>query len=384
MVANIPAPGTIELEGVIGFGERVDLMASMRYRIEELPEGSRSYFPPPISTGFSAIDFATEGPLRIDDGVIAGVWEEDASILEPTVYTLDAGIEFEGARFVSAATFDRFDGGIDISVRSGLDAEGRLASHIDAPISGTTVDVQERTATRPRARLVMEGDDILRIEDISADVSGGRLVGRSTLDLVPGEWELELDLEDAALRDLTRQHDAEPAPGTIGTVLGNLAISGRFDEPESKLGRGRIVIDEGKMTDSPLVLSVVQLSQFMLPVSGNFDFAEIGFMIDGNRMIVDDVILASPTLQLVGAGEMSLKDWSLAMRLAPKGTVPILSDLIGGVTSTLYAIRLEGTIDAPEATLEPLPLLGGPARIDDPAEDEPNPPPPDASSQSSS
>ena len=61
---------------------------------------------------------------------------------------------------------------------------------------------------------------------------------------------------------------------------------------------------------------------------------------------------------------MSLKDWEIALRLFPKGTIPIVSDLISGVTGTLYAVNVEGTLDAPIANLEPLPLLGDPARID--------------------
>jgi hypothetical protein len=60
---------------------------------------------------------------------------------------------------------------------------------------------------------------------------------------------------------------------------------------------------------------------------------------------------------------MSLENWELALRLFPKGTIPLVSDLISGVTGTLYAINVGGTLDAPVASLEPLPLLGDPARI---------------------
>ena len=120
------------------------------------------------------------------------------------------------------------------------------------------------------------------------------------------------------------------------------------------------------MTNSPLTLSIVQLSQLMLPVSDSLEFAEISFTIDGNRMVFDDFYLSSPTLRLDGSGEMSLLDWELALRLYPKGTVPILSDLIGGMTGTLFAINVKGTLGAPEASLEALPLLGSPARISNP------------------
>ena len=118
------------------------------------------------------------------------------------------------------------------------------------------------------------------------------------------------------------------------------------------------------MTNSPLTLRILQLSQLMLPVSSNLEFAEIGFTIDGDRMVFDDFLLTSAGLRLEGSGEMSLADWEIALRLFPKGTIPIFSDIVGTVTGTLYAVNVEGTLDDPQANLEALPLLGDDARID--------------------
>jgi hypothetical protein len=117
------------------------------------------------------------------------------------------------------------------------------------------------------------------------------------------------------------------------------------------------------MTDSPLTLSILQLSQLMLPISDSFEYGEIDFSIEADKLYVDDLILTSPSIQFTGKGEMSLNDWEIALRLFPKGTIPLFSDLISGVTGTLYAINVKGTLDAPVANLEPLPLLGDPARI---------------------
>ena len=125
------------------------------------------------------------------------------------------------------------------------------------------------------------------------------------------------------------------------------------------------------MTDSPLTLSILQLSQLMLPVSDSFDYGEIDFTIEADTMRLDDLVLTSPTIEFTGKGEMSLESWELALRLFPKGTIPIVSDLISGVTGTLYAINVKGTLDEPVASVEPLPLLGDPARIEqNPAPDD--------------
>ena len=124
------------------------------------------------------------------------------------------------------------------------------------------------------------------------------------------------------------------------------------------------------MTNSPLTLSIVQLSQLMLPMSDSLEFAEIAFTVEGDRMVFDEFLLTSPTIEFIGSGEMSMVDWELALRLAPRGTVPILSDLIGTFTGTLYAINIGGTLGSPNATIAPLPVLGSPATIEDPAPPE--------------
>ena len=102
----------------------------------------------------------------------------------------------------------------------------------------------------------------------------------------------------------------------------------------------------------------------MLPISDSFEFGEIDFSIDADTLRLDELMLTSPTIEFTGKGEMSLDSWELAVRLFPKGTIPLVSDLISGVTGTLYAINIKGTLDEPVASVEPLPLLGDPARID--------------------
>ena len=118
------------------------------------------------------------------------------------------------------------------------------------------------------------------------------------------------------------------------------------------------------MTNSPLTFSILQISQLMLPVSSSLQYAEIAFTIDGEKMIFDDFLLSSPSVTLEGGGEMSLEDWRIALRLFPKGTIPIFSDIVGTITGTLYAINVKGTLDEPVTSIEALPILGDRAEID--------------------
>lgn len=363
LLVRIPAPGTVEINGTVTFGEKIDLLATADYDLQQLPLGASAYLPVPLSMGFESIDFTTNARFQLHDCSISGTWAAGAPIEEPDLYDFAGEIEYEQAKFTAGTSFDRFDGHAEVHLRAEQEPTGRLALHLLGLIEGEHIDVQSRRITKPSARLEMVGDDVLRILDISGSIAGGRTVAEIAIDLEARSWELEVSLEDASLEELSHGRDEPTTEGTIGRVLANVRLFGLIDSPESKRGRGRILIEEGKMTNSPLTLSIVQLSQFMLPVSDSLDFAEIAFTVEGDRMVFDEFLLSSPTLQFFGEGEMSMGDWELALRLFPRGTVPILSDLIGGVTGTLYAINIGGTLGEPEASVEPLPLLGGRATI---------------------
>lgn len=365
LVARIPAPGTIQVNGTVSLGEKIELLATAEYDLRALPQGFDSYLPVPLNMAFEAVDFAADGPVRLSNCGISGTWDAMASIDQPDLYQFDGRLDFEDAKFTAGAGFDLFDGHTEIHLDVNQDDDGKLIAHLDGTLEGDHVDVQERRITNPYANLTMRDDNVFHLSDVSGNIADGLIVGEIAIDQDDRSWQLELDLEDASLQELSHGRDMPKADGTIGRVLANMRLFGEIDEPESKRGRGRLVIVDGQMTNSPLTLSIVHLSQLMIPGSDSLEFAEIAFTIDGNRMLFDEFLLSSPTIQFVGTGEMSVSDWELALRLSPRGTIPILSDLIGGFTGTLYAINVGGTLGDPKASIEPLPLLGGRATIED-------------------
>ena len=239
----------------------------------------------------------------------------------------------------------------------------RLTTTLEGTLEGDTLQIQNRIISNPYTRLNIDDQNLFTANDISGEIADGRMLGDLQIDLGSNEWLLSMDIEDAKLEELTKNVNDQMGSGTFGELRTSFKLAGVIDEADSKFGRGRVVIKDGKMTDSPLTLSILQLSQLMLPISDSFEYGEIDFSIEADKLYVDDLILTSPSIQFTGKGEMSLNDWEIALRLFPKGTIPLFSDLISGVTGTLYAINVKGTLDAPVANLEPLPLLGDPARI---------------------
>ena len=83
--------------------------------------------------------------------------------------------------------------------------DGRLINVLDAPITGRSILVQDRLVTDPKARIRIKGDELLTIDGLSGHVAGGWVVGDVIVDLEAGSWELEIDLEDASLQELSRE-----------------------------------------------------------------------------------------------------------------------------------------------------------------------------------
>ena len=364
--ASIPGPGTMRLEGVVRSGEWIDVDATVEYDFEAFQAGNLAYFPPPLVNGFKAIEFESQGPLRSNTTSISGRWHPEESIDLPRRYDYTGEIEFESAAMVAGTQLESFDGHCSIKSSSAMNESlTRLITRMDGRLEGESLKIQDRLIENPSTRLSIDEDNIFRASDITGDVADGRMLGDLQIDLTSYEWLLSMDLEDAKLEEITKASDAQVASGTFGDLRASFKIMGNIDVPGSKFGRGRIVIQDGKMTDSPLTLSILQLSQLMLPVSDSFDYGEIDFTIEADTMRLDDLVLTSPTIEFSGKGEMSLESWELALRLFPKGTIPVVSELISGVTGTLYAINVKGTLDEPVASIEPLPLLGDPARIEE-------------------
>ena len=371
LVARIPAPGTINLNGNVTVNDTIKTELVIDYDLEQLPNGYHAYFPPPLSTGFESVDFSSSGPIVINNARVSGSWQEDASIEEPDLYTFTGIVDVKNGAFDAGPTFDQFDSTITLDCSAGWNAsEGKLTKDLSGLITGDRLDVQGRKIDGFRAVMKLGEDDVFHLDNIYGELAEGAVAAELGIDLESTRWTLDVQLEDGSLEILSRDGEASPSDGTTGTVRARVHVSGLLEDPMAKNGRGLILVEDGEMTNSPLTFSILQLSQLMLPVSNSLELAEIAFTIDGNKMIFDDFLLSSPGVTLDGGGEMSLKDWSIALRLFPKGTIPIFSDIVGTISGTLYAINVKGTLDDPVTSIEALPILGDRAKV---TEESPSP-----------
>ena len=366
LVAQIPAPGTINVNGNIVVDEQIRAELDMTYQLAQLPDDYHAYLPPPVSTALRSIDFAANGPFEMQEARLSAIWDEDDPIDQPRHFAFDTTIDVEQGRFDAGPSFDEFDARISFECTAEHDRSiDKLVKHLTGTIEGDRIDVQGRRIDDFSAGMRLGEDEVFHLEDMFGRIAEGAVSAEMDLNLETTQWDLDVHLEDASLEELSRNRTDPVAEGTVGTVLGRVQVTGLVGDPAAKNGRGMILIQDGQMTNSPLTFSILQISQLMLPVSSSIKLAEIEFTIDGDLMVFDEFMLTSAGLQLQGTGEMSLEDWRIALRLFPRGTIPIFSDIIGSVTGILYAINVTGTLDEPNATIEVLPILGDGAQVKD-------------------
>jgi hypothetical protein len=94
---------------------------------------------------------------------------------------------------------------------------------------------------------------------------------------------------------------------------------------------------------------------------------DVEFIIRGGVAVLEKIHLASGPwggggFSLDGSGTLTLDTMVVDARLRPRGSWPIIRDIIGVVQDQFYEVSMEGPIGHPEAGVIALPGLSPPQR----------------------
>ncbi len=321
--------------------------------------GSRTLpalLPATVSRVLEEIEFGSTGPIWATDlRVAVDLPREGAEIV-----SVNGDLGISGASFLAGVGFEGMDGTLSFDVAS---EGGRPVGTV-----GFAVDQLRavgRRATSVGGTLVLDREaDLVRLEGVEADLLGGRVSARGGFHPVDG-WEIRASCANV---DFARFISGEgPLPEGLGSARHG-SLSARIDargiagDPASRRGSGRVAVRDARMMEFPLGLSLLQLTQLMLPLNASMDRAWADFELDGTSAAVRDFGLSCGTLRLEGSGTVRTDDWGLALRMRSRGTLPLLSDLYGAVADQLFVIDVGGTLNDPRPRLTPIPVLApGPA-----------------------
>ena len=332
-----------------------------------------------LTPPFSSIvgpSMLTTGAIRVS-GDIEAVYGSDANEgSDATGSTDDDPVHYRASGAMRFVDGDGLVGDVGLTkiagvMRLGLVAERGHATEFDLDariasmlVEGRPVDGVALLGTFDPASERDAADGVL-VDITEASIGGGLVRGRFRFDLEGDAYRLGLQLHDADLAVVARDVD-EPGPpaGPLpGRISARLDLEGLMDAPESRIGSGRILVQDARLADGGSV-ALLQLGQLMPPIAEDLATARADLWIDGGEVLLDDVTLESDALVLAGDGRLRLDDWQWSVRLVPRGTLPGLSDLVSAVSGTLAVIDVGGTPGEPEISVTPLPMVLPPPDIE--------------------
>lgn len=142
--------------------------------------------------------------------------------------------------------------------------------------------------------------------------------------------------------------------GTRGLLDFGLTMSGAGSHPESRRGKGNANITGGKVVSLPLLIPLIRVSNLQLPMDEKLDFAQVDFFISGNNFQIEEAIVSSPTVELVGYGSATWPDMNLDMRLRAYSLarIPLITGILERIRNEVFTARVTGTAADPDIGFE--------------------------------
>jgi len=192
-------------------------------------------------------------------------------------------------------------------------------------------------------------------------LSGGRVVVEGDVDPSTDTWSIEVLVSGARLEQMNQEADGGSDVAS-GRVESGLRMAGAWGDAVSRRGVGRLRIVDGDLGPLPIAVALQQLLHLSSPLVGEVDYLQVDYHIDGDRILLDDVVLAASSgsiagFSMIGSGELFWPAFEVDLRLKPRGGWPLLSDIIGLLQDQLYEIRVRGSLLDPVVDLVPLPGL---------------------------
>jgi len=244
----------------------------------------------------------------------------------------------------------------------------RTGSNTRPPLEAVVADTSLRIADRPlqdvsMRLLIAPGSDVLQLLDCEGRMGSGSFSITGQFGLVP-PYSMAADcaisgvpVELLAGTQTTEPTDPSATPSDPGRVDARVTVQGDRTGLSGRRGRGAAVIERTELTRLPIAIALLQLGQASIDLDPVIERGDFAFTIDRSMIHFERFDLASRNMTLEGRGSLDTETRALALRLANKGTIPLVSDVLGGVSNQIFQIDVRGTLDKPEGSLVPLPLL---------------------------
>ena len=376
-------------------GEGLGLELLLAVEGQRLGEDLLALLPRDAAEAMKEIELKVEEGFSMPAGTLVALIPDEEA--EGESASGGASVQFEGR-----ARFAGMSAEIGLPLR---DCSGEVkVSVATSPVEPTAIAIEVESPSLSLVGLEMSDARALLVSDSSgeagngfvvpyftADCHGGRIwgnvkVGREEEGLgrefgvdvlasgvlfAPLLDELTGTSEEAALKqeavsmrtEPETPHEPEPVEADRSRGQADLwvAVSGRTGDPASRVGRGAIRVANGDVLRLPVVFSLVQMSNLMLPSSDTFRYMQAEFHLRGATAKFESIAILSNSISLMGDGTLTLPEFALDMRFNSRSNrrVPLLSDMYEAVRDEIVTTRVRGTVGAPEIRSETLTTTRG-------------------------
>jgi hypothetical protein len=198
-------------------------------------------------------------------------------------------------------------------------------------------------------------------QPLIAQTIGGQLSADIRIGFEPElPYRLQVRLERGDLTEFSQEMQLKSA-NIRGRANALLTLSGnRYGWPSWR-GTGAVRLFEADIYEVPVMLALLKLLSIRQPDTTAFTSSEIDFRVQGEHVYLDRINFNGDAVSLKGSGEMdlerriNLKFYSLVG--SGELNLPIVRAVVRQASKQLLLIHVTGTLDQPQLTRDPLPLL---------------------------
>jgi hypothetical protein len=269
---------------------------------------------------------------------------------DPTDVEFVVNVQTKDATMNVGVPLMSVNGGAELS---GSTKAGKLSDLVGKVDIGSLL-LAGRAATDLRATLYKPAEhDAMQISRMETKVAGGTLAGQvdwAFPDDGPSRYAVALVLRNADVKQLTGQTDQD----IRGQLTASLNIEGAYNDPNSRRGRGDVLVTGQQLYKIPLLLGLLQVTELALPITGPFRDASARYSIDGQRVTFEQVELRSKEMLMQGDGYLDFGKKTVRMTFTTDANgwirLPLVGDLMQSARNELLQIHVRGTLQEPKVS----------------------------------
>ncbi|TVM03569.1 MAG: hypothetical protein CV087_04465 [Candidatus Brocadia sp. WS118] len=172
----------------------------------------------------------------------------------------------------------------------------------------------------------------------------------------PIQYEGEVNFSRIALEELDHKIGKKES-ALSGLLYGNVKFHGSGTDPKGFSAEGKVDVNEGYLSDVPVILNIFNVLNLSLPKKENFHSAKVKFNVKDGVIHIDEGMVYSDTIEVSGRGNIHFNgdvhlDAAAGFNKGFFSQLPIVGKffdlIVGGVRKQLTMVEIKGTFSNPK------------------------------------